>query len=95
MATLEKRLKHLEEEINFRAWIRIQRILEDASVDELSKITARRGFPDRPEPVPGASRLDTLDRKTLLKTWSRETPLPWMRASDEGAVESCLLQMEE
>ena len=44
-------------------------MLESMSEEELEALAATGEWPDRPEPAPGMSRLDTMDRLDLIKLW--------------------------
>lgn len=70
--TIENRLTRVETEVRFRHWLRIERIMEAMSVDELKQFAATGQWPDRPEPAPGASTLDTMDRSELIKLWQED-----------------------
>jgi hypothetical protein len=68
MGTLRKRLRRLEKEAGFRRWLDFSRLLENLSDSQVEEIAIYFRFPDpMPEPLPfGTSKLDGLDRKTLL-----------------------------
>ena len=68
MAT-RKRLDRIEGEVRFRAWIGSERMLESMSQEELEVLAATGQWPGRPEPAPGASKLDEMNREDLLKLW--------------------------
>jgi len=53
------------------------------SIEELETLAATGHWPDRPEPAPGASRLDTMDRLSLLNLWTEDQRLLAGRNSDE------------
>lgn len=69
MPSIESRLECLEREVEFKAWIRIERVIESMSGDELEILASTNQWPNRPDPPPGASRLDAMDRKSQLKLW--------------------------
>src|SRR5215831_3102862 len=71
MANLKSRVERLEKEQQFRTWIGFERFLESLTDEQLEELSLYWRFPEvLPEPLPkGASRLDGLDRKTLLKLW--------------------------
>src|SRR5215831_1408091 len=71
MANLKSRVERLEKEQQFRTWIGFERFLESLTDEQLEELALHWRFPEvLPEPLPkGASRLDGLDRKTLLKLW--------------------------
>ena len=71
MTHLKNRIERLETEYRFRRWFHFQRFLEALTLEQLEAITARGHYPEPlPEPLPrGASRLDGLDRKSLMKLW--------------------------
>src|ERR1700721_3060708 len=66
MATFKSRVKRLEREWRFRCWLRDKRFLESLTEEQLEVLAARGGSPEAPEPPPGTSRLDTLERKSLI-----------------------------
>jgi hypothetical protein len=71
MVSIQERLERLENDRRFLQWLHCERFLEGLS-DEQLEVYARHGcLPDPlPEPLPiGASRLDRLDRKTLIGLW--------------------------
>jgi hypothetical protein len=76
METLRKRLGRLEVEAEFRRWLDFSRFLENLSEPEIEEIAIYFRFPDpMPEPLPiGMSKLDGLDRKTLVRMWKEEEP---------------------
>ena len=63
------RLKRIEGEFQFRLWVSAERMLESMNMEELRSLAATGQWPDRPDPAPGTSRLDTMDRKELIKMW--------------------------
>jgi hypothetical protein len=71
MANRKSRIERLEKELKFRRWLDFSRFLEGITHEQLEEIAIHWRFPEPlPEPLPmGASRLDGLDRKTLLKLW--------------------------
>ena len=70
MATIESRIERIETEIRFRFWVRWQRIVEDMNTDEMEMLASTGQWSDRPEPAPGASPLDAMDRTSLLNDGS-------------------------
>jgi hypothetical protein len=64
----------LEKEAGFRRWLDFSRLLENLSDSQLEKVAIYFRFPDpMPAPLPvGMSKLDGLDRKTLLGMWEEE-----------------------
>ncbi len=83
MATLKARIERLERERRFKTWVRMQRILESLTDEQLEDIRAYGRWPEPlPEPAPGVSRLDALDRKALLKLWE-DHELVWAGRSGE------------
>lgn len=79
MRDLPKRLKRVEEELRFRAWVRYTRVLESAALEELERM--RQGWLPNDEPEPGGSRLDYMTRSELLKLW-RESDQYWLGHND-------------
>jgi hypothetical protein len=73
MANRKSRIERLEKEQKFRRWLDFSRFLEGITEAQLEEIAIHWRFPEPlPEPLPmGASRLDGLDRKTLLKLWEK------------------------
>jgi hypothetical protein len=71
METLRTRLRRLEKEAGFRRWLDFSRLLENLSDSQLEEVAIYFRFPDpMPEPLSiGMSKLDGLDRKTLLRMW--------------------------
>ena len=47
-------------------------MLESMSEGELEVLAATGQWPDRPEPAPGMSHLDTMDRLGLIKLWRED-----------------------
>jgi hypothetical protein len=78
MANLKNRVARLEKEQQFRTWLDFERFLEGLSDEHLEEIAI---FWRIPEPLPaplamGASRLNGLDRSSLMWLWEeseRET----------------------
>lgn len=77
-ASLKTRLARLEEEQRFQDWLEFQRFLESLSDSQIEDYINNLRPPDPlPAPLPfGRSRLDTLDRKSLVKLW-RESERKW------------------
>jgi hypothetical protein len=74
MGTLRTRLRRLEKEVGFRRWLDFSRLLESLSDSQLEEVASDFRFPD---PIPlGMSKLDGLDRKTLLGMWEEEESSP-------------------
>jgi|ERR1700683_1361815 len=73
-ATLQKRLRLLEDELDFRHWLRRQRWFLSLTLAELadSDSGGNLHYPGF-EPPPGSSPLDKLDRKSLKKLWQEES----------------------
>src|SRR5215472_12532760 len=69
MANIEARLDRIEKELQFRTWIYEERLLESLSVEELEHMNATGEWPQKPPPAPGESRLDTMDRRSLIELW--------------------------
>lgn len=69
MSDIATRLETAEREIEFRFWIRFQRMLEALSVEELEEYMSTGNLPERSDPMPGESRLDGMDRRSLLSLW--------------------------
>jgi hypothetical protein len=71
VSSLNRRIKTLETEHKFQLWLGFERFIEGLSNEQLEQIALYWRFPDPlPEPLPpGMSRLDGLDRKSLMKLW--------------------------
>jgi hypothetical protein len=90
MSTRKSRLERLEAEQQFRTWFGFVRFLEGLSNEQLEDVAIYWRFPEPlPEPLPiGASRLDGLDRKSLLKLWEEEEyEIACIMREDEGRNE--------
>ena len=74
MSSLKSRIEQLEKERQFQRWFMFSRFLEGLTDEQLEDIELYWRFPEPlPEPLPrGASRLDSLERKELLKLWEAE-----------------------
>jgi hypothetical protein len=74
MATRSSRIARLEKGQQFRRWLSFSRFLEGLTDQQLEEVALHWRFPEAlPEPLPrGASRLDGLDPKSLLKLWEKE-----------------------
>jgi hypothetical protein len=74
MTTLKGRLKRLEKEQRFQDWLWYERFLEGLTEEQLEAVASHWRFPEpMPEPLPwGSSRLDRLDRKSLLRLWEED-----------------------
>ena len=68
------RIARLEREKRFRDWLTLKRFLESFTDPQLELFVLYGRLPEPlPEPLPaGASRLDGLDRKTLIRMWEAE-----------------------
>jgi hypothetical protein len=84
MPSLKRRLDRLENELHFVSWFRFLRWLENLPTEQLEELTSGHFVvPDRlPDPPLGSSRLDRLDRKTLMKLWE-EDEHSWANRSGE------------
>lgn len=69
---MNNRLNKVENEVRFRIWKRFQRMIEHMSLDELEALSSHGQWPDRPEPAPGMSRLDAMDRLSLITLWKKD-----------------------
>jgi hypothetical protein len=70
--SIPRRVERLQREIEFKAWIRCRRIWESMTDDELEHGAATGELPNRPDPLPGTSRLDRMSRKELLELWKED-----------------------
>src|SRR5216683_7375525 len=86
MSSLKSRIQQLEKERQFQRWFMGSRFAEGLTDEQLEDIAIYCRFPEPlPEPLPrGASRLDSLDRKELLKLWE----------GDERAIARGIKEME-
>lgn len=66
------RVERLRREVEFKVWIRMERILESMAHEELEHLAATGEWPNRPDPLPGTSRLDNMNRKELLALWKQD-----------------------
>jgi hypothetical protein len=85
MTTLSCRVARLEREVGFRHWFRFHRWLETRTLQQLEDYIATDGtFPDPfPDPPPGSTPLDKLNRKALLKLWEEDRRWSAGRSSAE------------
>ena len=74
MSSLKSRIEQLEKERQFQRWFMFSRFLEGLTDEQLEDIEIYGRLPEPlPEPLArGASSLDSLDRKELLKLWEAE-----------------------
>jgi hypothetical protein len=72
MATARDRIERLEAEVRFRIWVRHKRVLESLSEKELETWAATGQRPERPEPLPGMSPIDNMEREELRKLWEED-----------------------
>ena len=74
MSSLKSRIEQLEKERQFQRWLMFERFIEGLTDEQLEDIAIYWRFPEPlPEPLPkGASSLDSLERKELLKRWEAE-----------------------
>jgi hypothetical protein len=70
--SIARRVKRVQREVEFQAWIRCKRILESMGEDELEYGANTGEWPNRPDPLPGTSRLDKMNRKELLELWKED-----------------------
>ena len=69
MRNLKTRLERAEEELRFKLWILFNGTIDGWSEEQL-KAGAVGVFPDIQQvPAPGASRLDSVTRPSLVKLW--------------------------
>ena len=72
MTTAKNRLKRIEVQARFRHWLRIARIFETMTADELDAFAITGIWIDRSEPPLGTSRLDSMDRASLVRLWEED-----------------------
>jgi hypothetical protein len=82
---IKLRLEAAEEELRFKMWIRVERLIENTSEQELEEYCRTGAYSPRLDPPPGASRLDTLDRATLLRLW-KQSEQTWRGRNREDLV---------
>jgi hypothetical protein len=70
MGSIQSRVERARREFDFKVWIRMTRILENMSDDELESLAATGEWPET-DPPPGSSRLDNMDRRDLLELWKK------------------------
>src|SRR5215831_13953583 len=73
MSTAHKRISHIEDMARFRHWVRLQRMFEFMSVEELEVLARTGQWPERPEPALGSSCLDSMNHKRLIRLWKKHT----------------------
>ena len=71
MASLKSRVELVERKMRFQYWLWHQRLLESLTEEQLEEYAYLGRLPEPlPEPLQlGASRLDGLDRKSLIRLW--------------------------
>ncbi|HXM62988.1 MAG TPA: hypothetical protein VN950_19155 [Terriglobales bacterium] len=71
MASFKGRIEVLEKEYLFSEWLRCERFLDSLTDKQLEDLAVHGRLPEPlPGPLPqGASRVDGLDHKTLIKLW--------------------------
>ena len=65
--SVPRRVERLQRELEFQAFIRCERFFENMTHEELERLAATGEWPNRPDPLPGTSRLDRMSRKELLE----------------------------
>jgi hypothetical protein len=93
MPSLKSRVERLEKEQRFQAWLGFQRFVEGLNQEQLNAIVDFDRYPDPlPQPLPlGASELDKLDRKILLKMWE-DDEREWASRSEQEK-DFCLVHL--
>jgi hypothetical protein len=69
MKAAKHRLKRIEVQARFKHWVRVQRIFETMTADELEAFAVSGTWIDRPEPPFGTSRFDSMDHASLIRIW--------------------------
>jgi len=90
MATTSRnRIERLERELEFRAWDRLirRRFARTRAVLEVWTTTTQ--CPERPEPLPGMSPIDNMEREDLRKLWKEEQQ-EWAGRNREDLAFFCL-----
>ena len=74
MTKLRNRVESLEQKAQFTLWFHFSRFLEALTDEQIEEIAINWRFPDPlPDPLPiGMSRLDGLDKESLLRLWEKE-----------------------
>jgi hypothetical protein len=87
MASIQGRLKRLEDKQRFIGWFLVERFLESLTAEQLEAYARDGRWPEPlPEPLaPGASLLDRVDRKSLIKLWEERERILGHRTQDEHA----------
>jgi hypothetical protein len=70
--TTTERLRRIETEVRFRAWVSIHRMFEGMSIEELETFAVTGQWPVRPQPAPGTCSLDAMDWGSLRKLWKAD-----------------------
>lgn len=83
MTRTEGRLDRIECDVSLRVWFRAQRMFETMTIEELKTLATLGQWPDRPEPDPGTSNLDLLNRPCLIQRWREHLETFPGRTSDE------------
>jgi hypothetical protein len=85
MPSIQERLDRLEDGRRFIAWFVFERLLDSLTLEQLETYARNGRWPGPlPEPLPrGASRLDGLDRKSLIKRWKESERMFRHRSQDE------------
>lgn len=87
MPSIQDRLKQLEDRRRFLTWFVFDRFLESLTHEQLETYARDGRWPEPlPEPLPpGASQLDTLDRKSLVQLWKKSERVSRHRSPNETA----------
>ena len=88
MTELKRRIERAEREDSFQHWLQFQRLLESFTEEQLLAYAAHGRLPEPlPEPLPpGKSRLDELDRKSLIKLWEENERFLGGRSQEELSI---------
>lgn len=70
--SVPRRVERVQREIEFQTFICCERFLENMTDEEVERLAATGDWPDRPDPLPGNSRLDRMSRKELLELWKED-----------------------
>ena len=87
MASIQQRLKQLEDSQRFIDWFLFTRFTESLTEEQLEGYARDGRWPEPlPESLPlGTSPLDGLDRKSLIKKWEESERICSHRRQDENA----------
>jgi hypothetical protein len=81
LSSIKERIMKLENQCRFLDWFVWERFRVTLTLEEIDTYLREGMIPD---PTPNRpSRLDTLDRKSLLKLWEEDEQIFWGRTQEE------------